>query len=182
MHSRGEALSLANKANRANAGGKAKNFAKRLKFAKKFPMNAGRKAKMLKMAKTLKLAKSKTKKSKSGSEKTRKARAVNASHTRSHGEFPDPPVRLWRVHGLRTEAPRFGIHEDRFHCDAHEETLSDGTRLKFVAVSLKESTLEGAGRGLFVVQDVEVGTDICEYGGITISQEEAKRRQIEEMS
>jgi len=70
MHSRGE----------ANAGGKAKNFAKKLKaknfakklklkaktfakklkFAKKFPMNAGRKAKMLKMAKTLKLATEKT--------------------------------------------------------------------------------------------------------------------------
>ena len=83
---------------------------------------------------------------------------------------------------MRTEAPRFGIHEGRFHCDAHEETLSDGTRLKFVAVSLKESTLEGAGRGLFVVQDVEDETVICEYGGVTISQEEAKRRQIEEVS
>ncbi len=83
---------------------------------------------------------------------------------------------------MRTEAPRFGIHEGPFNCDAHEETLSDGTRLMFVAVSLKESTLEGAGRGLFVVQDVEVDTDICEHGGVTISQKEAKRRQIEEAS
>jgi len=168
MQSRGEALPLAKSAIRAKGSNS---------------VNAGRKAYKLKMAKSLKLANSKTKTSKSKS-KPRKAkppRAANASHTRSQGRFPDPPVRLGRGSGLRVEQPVFGFHEGRFHCDRFEEPLPKGKRLKYAAVSLKESTLEGAGHGLFVRQRVAVGDAICEYGGEVVDLDEAKRRQTEEV-
>jgi hypothetical protein len=43
--------------------------------------------------------------------------------------------------------------------------FNDGNELKYVAVSLEESTREGAGRGLILKEDVVGGTDLCEYGG-----------------
>ena len=150
--------------------------------------NAGHKAKSLRMAKLLdranpkprkaapkvprKVAKAKFVKAKLAKANAR--RAANAMHTRSHthseGGFPDIPVRLWRGHGLRIEEPRFGFHEGRYHCAA----FSDGNELKYVAVSLEESTREGAGRGLILKEDIVGGTDLCEYGGEVVSQAEAK--------
>ncbi len=103
-------------------------------------------------------------------------RASHAAHTRSQGEFPDPPVRLQNPR-LRIEEPRFGFHEGRFHCGAIEEPLRRGDPRTLVAASLKESTIPGAGLGLFVRDNVQTGKIFCEYGGQVITLDEARKRQ-----
>lgn len=108
-------------------------------------------------------------------------RVSNASHTRSHGRFPDPPVRLEHPR-LRIEGPRFGIHDGRFHCDAIEEVRRKGRPLRLVAMSVKESTIPGAGRGLFVREDVPDNTIFAEYGGELITLAEARKRQMQVIS
>ena len=127
--------------------------------------NAGQRAKTLKIAKYY--------------QKPRKSptRDLLASHTRSQGKLPDPPVRLQHPR-LRTEEPRFAVHEGRFHCGAFEEERK-GVPLRLSPASLRESTLPGGGIGVFVREDVPDKTVILEYGGEVITMEEAKRRQIQ---
>jgi hypothetical protein len=103
-------------------------------------------------------------------------RAVNAMHTRSQGERPDPPVRL-QTPRLRIEPAQYGIREARFHCGACVEFLPDGTRLDLAASSLEESTLEGAGRGLIVKQYVPPNTKYSEYGGEVVDERVARSRR-----
>ena len=104
------------------------------------------------------------------------ARASNAPH--SQGNFSDPPVRLQHPR-LRTEEPRFGFHEGSFHCGAIGKLLCKGRPLRLVAMSLKESTVPGAGRGLFVREDVWAKTIFSEYGGELITLDEARKWQME---
>ena len=96
-------------------------------------------------------------------------------HTRSQGPLPDPPVRVQHPR-LRTEEPRFGFHEGRFHCGAVEEQLN-GAQLRLSPASLQESTLPNGGFGVVVREDVPVNTKVLEYGGELITLEEAKRRK-----
>ena len=102
--------------------------------------------------------------------------ASNSQHTRSQGNFSDPPVRLQHPR-LRTEEARFGFHEGRFHCV--QELRRKGRPLRLVASSLKESTIPGAGRGLFVREDVPAKTVLAEYGEELITLDEARKRQKE---
>ena len=105
-------------------------------------------------------------------------RANNAMHTRSQGDYPDPPVRL-QTPRLRIEPPQYGIHEARYHCGAYTEILPDGTRLELAAASLQESTLADAGRGVIVRQFVPPNTKFLEYGGIVVGPSEAKKRRAQ---
>ena len=114
--------------------------------------------------------------------KTKRSMAsAHATHTRSQGDRPDPPVRL-QTPRLRIEPPQYGIHEARFHCGACVEFLPDGTRLDLAATSLQESTLEGAGRGVIVKQYVPPNTIFTEYGGDVVSERVARSRRAKVIS
>ena len=106
MQSRGEALPLATDANSIR-----RKAMKARALVKSSNANAGQKAMALKESKPRKLARFPK------SPRKPPTRASNAAHTRSQGAFPDPPVRIQHPR-LRTEEPRFGIHEGRFHCGA----------------------------------------------------------------
>ena len=162
IQSRGEALPLATDANSIRR--------KAMKASvKSSNANAGQKAMALKQSKPRKLARFPK------SPRKPPTRASNAAHTRSQGAFPDPPVRIQHPR-LRTEEPRFGIHEGRFHCGALVEERMR-VPLRLVAASLKESTIPGAGLGVFVREDVPKDKIFLEYGGECITLAEAKKRQ-----
>lgn len=108
-------------------------------------------------------------------------RAATATHTRSQGNRPDPPVRL-QTPRLRIEPAQYGIHEARYHCGACVEFLPDGTRLDLAASSLQESTLEGAGRGLILNQYVPPNTKYAEYGGDVVGERVARSRRAKVIS
>ncbi len=105
-------------------------------------------------------------------------RAVDAMHTRSLSDLPDPPVRI-QAPRLRTEQAQYGFYNARFHCGAYTEIFHDGMRVELVASFLQESTLPFAGGGVIVQQLVPPNTTFLEYCGEFVRPSVAKARRAE---